>query len=157
MSDAQQADADPDVEPGESPKEVYERVLATLEQQVGGPEDDVPAAASTRHLKTVCCSHGDIDPDAFRKALKKAVDNDDVFCYQRHDGYRFLPRETEYLLGLLKTWRSARHPESTDDLVVGLIETVVEADDFDEDETQEILAAANETRRVLAGENDDGA
>lgn len=133
-----------------SSKEVYDHVLETLEKQTGGPEQDVPAAASERHLRTTLCSHGDLAPDQLKAALRRAIENDDVFCYQRHDGYYFVLRETEALLDLVATWRGARHAQSADDLLVKLIEAVGGAEDFAEADRQEIIAAANEARQALA-------
>lgn len=69
-------------------KQLYERVLRTIDHQTGGANqnNDQPAGAT---LPTICgtlAHRGPEDVDAVKSALKAAVQNDDVLVWQDRDG-----------------------------------------------------------------------
>jgi hypothetical protein len=99
-----------------------------------------PAERSERS----CAPTAPSPPDQFEHAARRAADNSDLLIYKTERGYHFTLPNPEHLVALAEQWAAARHHRSARDRLQQLIETVLDLDTLDSEETQTVVAAANQ-------------
>lgn len=144
---------DQDADDGPTPQQAYETVLRAVRHHTGDDDTKLSAAVSERGLRTVCCANGPLDPQTFKGAVDRALENDDLFCYKGSTGdYHFVLREDGALEAWVQQFEGARHPESATAILNGFLEAVADADDLDR---QRLIGTANRVKQSLQEGHDD--
>lgn len=91
----------------------YERLLAVVEQQTGGP--DAPDRAGVRrcNVQLTHAAHGRYDEQEVRRSIRAALENDALLEYTDEDNVQRLARRTEG--GLLAVLEANQQRELLDD------------------------------------------
>lgn len=112
------ASSDPyETEPKLTPKERYQKILRVVEYNTGGPDDPVPAGASTSTVQQIACQYDYYDGEALKRSRAAAIKAEDLLIWRGRDSRLRLTRTDEESLKGLIAAENCR-----DDTCVELIE-----------------------------------